>query len=348
MRTSDAPNSVATAVPLARDAAGSAIGLPEGTAAWRVRRNTRGRPGNIVGSNGKLVTVPLGFSKDELFDLLGYGSYRLDPINDDNEVLKLSGPPITVGEPEPTSANESTAELALATLTEATSDARFVLEANVRAMQLSFQHNQRTLELGLQMADTLRAGVQVLAETQADCMKALVGSRHVFRNAGVPQLPAPMAERPAETRPDDEDEDDDDDAPNDWLQQLQPVVAVVVQQIITAIMERPKSSAPSTKRDVKELLGDALDWRRPAKRNEPAEPSRTVADVAKLLSPSLMMKLASVQGILTPAEASRGMAMFTALEPEMYPALIERLEPMSVEEIAAFLREQLARGAQAS
>ncbi len=50
-------------------------------------------------------------------------------------------------------------------------------------MQLSFQHNQRTLELGLQMADTLRAGVQVLAETQADCMKALVGSRHWFRNA---------------------------------------------------------------------------------------------------------------------------------------------------------------------
>jgi len=98
-------------------------------------------------------------------------------------------------------------------------------------MQLAFNHNQRTLEFGLQMADTLRAGVQVLAETQADCMKALVGSRSLFRNAHVPQLPSPPIEK-IEEPPYDEDEDEDDDASKDWLQQLQPVVGVVVQQIM--------------------------------------------------------------------------------------------------------------------
>jgi|GEM_PF-5147363 len=153
-------------------------------------------------------------------------------------------------------------------------------------MQLAFNHNQRTLEFGLQMADTLRAGVQVLAETQADCMKALVGSRSLFRNAHVPQLPSPPIEK-IEEPPYDEDEDEDDDASKDWLQQLQPVVGVVVQQIIAAIMNRPSSPAPTPTRNVKELIGDALDWRRVAKRKEsaPAEPPRTLAELAKFLPP---------------------------------------------------------------
>jgi hypothetical protein len=273
MRNADASNPALSEVPLARDAAGAAIALPDGTTALRVRRNTRGRPGNIVGADGKLVTVPLGFTEDELFDLLGGGSYRLDPVNDANEVLKLNGPPITVGEPEPANTNEVVEDVALAMLPAATSDTRFVLEANVRAMQLAFQHNQRTLELGLQMADTLRAGVQVLAETQADCMKALVGSRSLFRNANVPQLPSPPIEATVETHRHDEDDDEDDDSP-DWVQQLQPVVAVVVQQIITAIMSRPSATGPTPTRNVKELIGDALDWRRSRSATRPRPPNR--------------------------------------------------------------------------
>lgn len=358
MRNTDAPNPAPTIVPLARDAAGSIVALPEGTTGWRVRRNTRGRPGNIVGSDGKLITVPLGFTEDELFDLLGDGNYRLDPINEINEVIKLSGPPITVGDPEPANTNEAVEDSILAALPASTSDTRFVLEANVRAMQLAFQHNQRTLELGLQMADTLRAGVQVLAETQADCMKSLVGSRGFFRNAGVPQLPAPP-EKTEVSEPDEEDDDDDDDdEPNAWVQQLQPVIAIVVQQVVAAIMNRPEAPArtvretrqPTTSR-VKDLIGDVLDWRRIAARKEAASaelPQRTLADVAKLVPPSLMMKLVSVQALLTPAEASHAMVLVTALEPEMFPALIERLEPMSIEEIAAFLRERIAAGTQAS
>ena len=43
-------------------------------------------------------------------------------------------------------------------------DVRLLLEANVRAMQAAFQHNQRTLEIGLRMTDSLRDGVRVLAE----------------------------------------------------------------------------------------------------------------------------------------------------------------------------------------
>jgi len=61
-----------------------------------------------------------------------------------------------------------------------------------------------------------------------------------------------------------------------------------------------------------------------------------------------MMKLVTVQGILTPAEASRGMVIFTAFVRSRLDTSPVRLEPMSVDEIAAFLREQLAKGAKAS
>ncbi len=105
MRNSDALNPALPLIPLARDAAGSVIALPDGTTAWRIRRNTRGRPGNIVGTDGKLLTVPLGFSEDDLFGLLGDGSYRLDPVNETNEVIKMIGPPITIGDPEPANTN---------------------------------------------------------------------------------------------------------------------------------------------------------------------------------------------------------------------------------------------------
>jgi hypothetical protein len=53
----------------------------------------------------------------------------------------------------------------------------------VRSTQLAFQHNERTLEMGLRMAETLRDGVQALASSQADWIKSLASARGFFRGS---------------------------------------------------------------------------------------------------------------------------------------------------------------------
>src|SRR5262249_9149536 len=115
-------------------------------------------------------------------------------------------------------------------LTAGASDLRYLLEANVRSTQLAFQHNQRTLEAGLRMADTLREGIQALAEPQADWIKSLIASRSYFRNSAMPQqLAAPPA--PAEREEEDEDYYDDGPAPNDRLMELGLGVVTMVNNL---------------------------------------------------------------------------------------------------------------------
>jgi hypothetical protein len=90
-----------------------------------------------------------------------------------------------------------------------TSDVRLVLEANVRATQMAFIHNQRTLEIGLRMAETLRDSVQVLATSQADWIKSISSARGFFRNAGQPIAPVEVKQLTVTTGSGDDDENDD-------------------------------------------------------------------------------------------------------------------------------------------
>jgi len=94
------------------------------------------------------------------------------------------------------------------TLPNTTSDVRLVLEANVRATQMAFIHNQRTLEIGLRMAETLRDSVQVLAGSQADWIKSISSARGFFRNTGQPLAPVEVKQLTVTTGDDDDDDDD--------------------------------------------------------------------------------------------------------------------------------------------
>ncbi|MBA3455855.1 MAG: hypothetical protein H0T42_22350, partial [Deltaproteobacteria bacterium] len=51
-----------SAVPLARDAGGQPLAVPENATAWRVRRHTGGRPRIVLGVDKQPIHVPLGYT----------------------------------------------------------------------------------------------------------------------------------------------------------------------------------------------------------------------------------------------------------------------------------------------
>lgn len=126
------------------------------------------------------------------------------------------------------------------------------------------QRNQRTLEAGLRMADTLREGIQSLAETQADWIKSFIGSRAFLRHSAAPQLLA----LPEPARPE-EDADDEEEAPASGTDRAMELGLAVVTLINNFVSRSTPVSAPkqgSAKFDVRSLF----DWRHASKQGETA------------------------------------------------------------------------------
>ena len=191
----EATRTVINLCPLARDRDGTAIQPPDGMAAWRVRRKTGGRPRIQLGVDKQPINLPTTYTITDLEDILAPGSYLLDAIDRQGEPLGLTVP-IAIGELR--NAGEATDDDAAdhaapvaSMLPTVGSETRLVLEANVRATQLAFLHNQKTLELALRTAETLRDGVHVLAEAQADWIKSMASSKGFFRNTPPLALPPP-------------------------------------------------------------------------------------------------------------------------------------------------------------
>ena len=122
------------------------------------------------------MQLSLSYSMADLDDILPPGSYKLDLVDRAGMPLGVTID-VEIGALRNAAASESQdLDDGPISLSSGASDVRYVLEANVRSTQLAFQHNQRTLEAGLRMADTLREGIQSLAETQADWIKSFIGS----------------------------------------------------------------------------------------------------------------------------------------------------------------------------
>ena len=167
------------------------------------------------------MQLSLTYTLADLDEILPPGTYRLDLVNAEGKALGLTIK-INVGEDHSVASggaqlgdddddnnNEDNASVSLA----ARSDMRFILEANVRSMQLAFQHNERTLASGLRMADTLREGIQTLAEAQGEWIKSLVAARGFPRNGW--QTPTP-AHALVPARTDDRDEDEEETTTPTW------------------------------------------------------------------------------------------------------------------------------------
>jgi hypothetical protein len=294
----------------------------------------------------------------DLDDILPPGSYKLDLVDRSGMPLGLTidveiGTLRNAGSVESQDLDDGPVALPAGA-----SDLRYLLEANVRSTQLAFQHNQRTLEAGLRMADTLREGIQALAETQADWIKSLVASRSYFRNsAAMPQLAALPA--PTEREEDDDDSDVDDvdvePPPSDRLMELGLGVVTMVNNLFAkfsapavAKTDGPAKPDAPTKFDLRSVL----DWRHAAKLGEAARSTPALAEGAPsiqspaaalaALPPNLVRKLFDVRAQLSADEHSQLMKLLSAIPPDELPAIAAELEPMSTDEVLAMVRKQLA------
>ncbi|MBV8756032.1 MAG: hypothetical protein JO257_02080, partial [Deltaproteobacteria bacterium] len=68
--------------PLARDAHGNLLAIPDGTAAWRICRETTGRPREIRGPDQQPFRFPLETTGDELVEMCGPGVYRVYALDE--------------------------------------------------------------------------------------------------------------------------------------------------------------------------------------------------------------------------------------------------------------------------
>jgi hypothetical protein len=303
--------------PLARDAQGHLLPLPEGTCAWRICRHTKGRPRVINGPDKQPARFPLDTTAEELADACGADTYRLYAIDDVGTVIDY----VTTLETGRELRNANEAEVTVLPVSRAmsgSSDLRYALEA--------VAHMART------NADAMRA----VAESQAEWIKAISSARGFFRNAPPPQLPQAAEES--------DDSDEDDEQPKaDWVKQLQPIVATVVQQLIATLMGSNKQG------DAQKLeLADMLEWRRAAAKHETAQLAHSSNESTLdpfALQQALAGKAMAIGALLEPDERVRLMKlapMFSKLagDPEISKMLSE-LVAMSVEDSATWVRTHL-------
>ncbi len=331
--------------PLARARDGSPLLIPEGSAAWRVRRHTGGRPRLHLDGAKQPMQLSLSYTMADLDDILSPGSYKLDLVDRAGTPLGLTID-VEIGGLRNAGASESQdLDDGPVSLSAGTSDVRYVLEANVRSMQLAFQHNQRTLEAGLRVADTVREGIQTLAETQADWIKSLVGSRAFLRNGAAPQQLA----LPEPTRAE-EDEDDEDEVPPSGTDRAMELGLAVVTLINNFVSRSSAASAPKqggAKFDVRSLF----DWRHASNQSkearaslgpaETAPTSKSPAEVLAALPPALVRKLLEVRAQLSTAEQEQLMQLLSVMPPDELPTIAASLESMSTDEVLATVRKQL-------
>jgi hypothetical protein len=72
-----------TMLPLARDQHGNAFEIPPEAAFWRVRRQTGGRPSNVLGPDNEPLYIPIGGDRLDLYANGCSGSLRLEAVDGD-------------------------------------------------------------------------------------------------------------------------------------------------------------------------------------------------------------------------------------------------------------------------
>lgn len=355
-------------VPLARDPNGRPLRVPPEAAFWRVRRHTRGRPRNVIGADRKPVELPLDVTEDDLDAMFGSGTYRLDLCDAQGEPLDVTAT-VALGEPEPANANEPAEDaVAIAPVLPANaSEVRLVLEANVRATQLAFAHNERTLTASLRMADTLRDGIRDLANAQATWINTLASARGFFRNASpLPPLPAPVDDEVDED--DDEEVIEDEASPPTWIGNLKPLVDTAATSATNAVMDwsmragsklssllTPNAAAAPAPVDAETgaqqgepaqglEVGDLLDWRRAAKKGKAARQQRAqpMSLQARIMAdPQLYARVMAIKERLTPAEIAELFKLASASSEREQQSLIDVVNQYSSEQAVRVVRHVL-------
>lgn len=350
-----------TSTPLAVDNEGRPIPLPDRASHWNIRRHTGGRPRLMLDVNKQPLRLHLDMTLADLEDILAPAKYWLDLIDEAGTSLGIAVRPVLIGGPandERAQERDAAEDVIAAPLPSLGSDLRLVLEANVRAMQASFQHNQRTLELGLRMAETLRDGVKVLADAQSDWIKSLAGAKGYLRNvaAAPAALPAPVQHvEDDDEYEEDDDEDDEPAAPQHWTdkigESLAPLAAPLATHLVQSVMA-PKPDGSSASSSIMDKARELFDWRRAAeagavKRAKDANPAPTpsaggLLALASSAPPEVTSKVMAAMQQLTTDERKAITQLVSCLQADDILLLIAQVKELSPDELVAKLRSLLA------
>jgi hypothetical protein len=256
-------------VPLARNSNGP-IDVPEEANHWRIRRHTGGRPRLVLGVDKQPLRLPLTMNEADLEDVLGPATYRLDLCDQAGNHLDVTVL-ITIGEPAASDAPKEADDRdpypvpSVAPLPSMGSELRLILEAHIRAMSASFQHNERTLTTALRATDSLREGVRVLADAQAEWIKSIAGAKGYLRNAAAAPAVLPSAPPNVQAVSDEDDEghedEEDEDEPPFWGDSLAKTASEVVPPLVMYFMQKKSSDAAGAPaRRLRRAEAPAASW----------------------------------------------------------------------------------------
>ena len=365
------PASSATACPLARDRFGNPMEVPSSAVAWGVRRKTGGRPRIMLGVDGRPLHLPLAYTIVDLENVLAPAEYLLDLVDAGGKSVG-GNVEVSIGrivpereDDELDGTDEPTAEPSVPATAALVTQMRLVLDANVRATQLAFQHNEKTAELGLRSAEALRDAVRSMADSQADWIKSLASARGFYRNA--PTALPPPAAAPTSADEDDEglhagpdDEEALDAAEPHWVDKLMPHVATLCQTFVPMAVAwattKRAPSRPDGRAKSGFQLGEIFNWKKTHERltaereaarhgaTEPgSSPEPTDAAAVPPLGPAEMTHFLAIQAALTPDEANLARATAAELSPADLRTWLAELTQLSVPDAVAKIRAVLAQ-----
>lgn len=308
--------------PLARDASGNPLAIPDGAAAWCLKRETGGRPKMIAGVDRQPARFPLDVTADDVEGMVGAGTYRVYAIGADGEVIDYVTT-VSVGQPAP--AESEPAPTSLGPSRGAGSDLRFALET--------------ILQMSRAQSDSLKA----VALAQADWVKGLATAKALPRNGYPVAAPPPPYRVLDERESGDDDDDDDDDEDEDDGGELSSAPTM---PLVPPWLETINQLTPVLK-TCGELAGEF--FKRKFSPSTPAVPEgpRNAApeDLAGGTEPATapanpMIHLSEINAHLTGFERK---FLNVVLRGPQGGELANVLLTMSVEEAASFVKEQIAR-----
>ena len=335
--------------PLARDPMGNLLAMPDGTAAWRICRETAGRPYEIKGPDKQAFRFPLDTTSDELAEMCGHGVYRVYALDEfGKQLAHVATWDLTPGGRELRNATADTQVLRglrLVASSPPVTDLRFALEAMTAMLRTN--------------SDALR----MVAESHVDLAKMIAAVKGLPRNAPV-AVPAPAS--PAEATDDEEDEEVEV-RPRHWVELVLPfaqkAAEVVPSLVMGKVMQRSANdqNAPGDADADVDLASkpsweprDLVDLKYAAAKAKAKKAAKQAADAGAaappkpslqarvMADPTLMAHFMAIKALLGTDEAAQLLAVGQRASEQELELLLAQIRGLSPEDAAALLRGMLA------
>jgi hypothetical protein len=353
MTTQTAPKLEAQHPPLARDALGNLLAIPDGTCAWRILRETTGRPREIRGPDKQPFRFPLDTTGDEVVEMCGSGVYRvyaLDEVGAQLAEEHVARWDLTPGTREPRNGAPDVPMLGSLRTSAApatTTDLRFALEAMTQMMRTN--------------SDALR----IVSESHVDLAKTIATVKGLPRNA------AYMLAARAEADDDEEDDEPPVEKPRHFVELLMPLAekaAEIVPALVAGKMMGSATAANDTKavstavegQESEEDLASRPNWeardlmnlnyasrKAAAKRAANERAGAQAAAMATMqrriaADPAVVPHLMAIKNQLAADEIETLMSAVAGTTEAEQAKFLDAIKSLPVEEAAAFCRDVIA------